>query len=206
MRERRRLLRMVEEGRLSPEEALALWQALPPEKTSQAPAADPTAETRPEASRPLLEQGFLPRWARILPWAMSGVGALCVGGALGAVFLGGAGWATTLLCWTPLGLLGPVALALAWTAWRGVWVMFELQNQPGEAPQRLRFTFPLPLGWIPWALRLARPWVGAHLPLEGKHMRHLIQVLRDEPLWLTVDDEDGTQVRVWLGNLRPSAF
>jgi len=50
----------------------------------------------------------------------------------------GAGLLLTLLCLTPLGLLGLLALALAWAGWRGVWLMLEVRQPPGETPQRLR--------------------------------------------------------------------
>ena len=57
------------------------------------------------------------------------------------------------------------------------------------------------MGWLPLAFRLARPWIGEALPLEGRNLRQMLQVLRQEPLWVTVDDEDGAQVQVWIGGL-----
>ena len=198
MNTRRRLLWMVEEGRLTPEEALRLWRALTPqEATSPSAQVVPTLRksTRPKEQIRLLA-GF-----RVLPWVVGGVGLFCFGGTFWAAMWGGAGWLLGLLCLLPVGLLGLLALGVVWAAWRGAWVRVEIRRPEDEAGQPFRLALPLPVGWLPLAFRLARPWIGEALPLEGRNLRQMLQVLRQEPLWLTVDDEDGTQVQVWIGGL-----
>ena len=198
MNARRRLLRMVEEGRLTPEEALLLWRALTPQGAT-GPSA-PTAPTLGKSPRP--EEGArLPGGFRALPWALGGAGVLVLGGTFWAAMWGGAGWLLSLLCLLPVGLLGLLALGVAWTAWRGVWVRVEIRQPEEESGRPFRLALPLPVGWLPLAFRLARPWIGEALPLEGRNLRQMLQVLRQEPLWVTVDDEDGAQVQVWIGGL-----
>lgn len=196
MNGRRRVLRMVEEGRLTPEEALPLWLALGPKQAARPQGQ--TSRISRTVPRPK-EDVHPPLGFRVLPWALGGAGVLFLGGAVWAGVLGGGGWLLSLLCLLPMGLLGLLALGLAWSAWRGVWVWVSIRRAEGAGPRHLSLGLPIPVGWLPLAWRLARPWMDEMWPLDGKTLRQMAQVLHQEPLWLTVDDEDGTQVRVWLG-------
>ena len=193
---RRRLLDMVAAGRLTAEEALTLWDALAPEGRA---ALEEVPARTPEALPRLQEHATPEKWFRVLSWVLSSVGLMLTVGAFWGLFWSGAGWALGLFCLAPLGLVG---LGLLWSSWRGVWLAVAVRPAPEEGPRALRFALPLPAGLLPWALRLARPWREANIPLESRTLGAMMRVLREEPLSLTVEDDDGTQVRLWIGHPR----
>ncbi len=195
-----RLLRLVAERRLSPEEALTLWPLLNPEEPA-VPSALPQ-RTLKEAPHPQA-QPVPPVWFRALPWGLGGLGLLALVGA-GWWWALGPGWLIGVLCVAPLTLLGLLALLLLGATWRGLWLVLHLRQPPGETPRFLWLALPVPVGWLPWAVDVARLWYKEALPLDGTNLRQALHVLRDDPLWLSVHDEDGTQVDIWLGGRHAS--
>ncbi len=137
--ETRRVLRLVEQGRLTPEEALALWRAFRAAAPT-VPQVAPSSEGEEGRRAPAALRPFFP--GRTFPWAWALV-------ALGGLALAGAGWLLGVLCLLPLALGGLLALALGWAAWRGVWLVLRLCQPAGEPSRRLRLALPLPLGWVP---------------------------------------------------------
>lgn len=197
----RRILRLVAEGKVTPEEALRLLDALNPEAYPDpqgAPRRISGEEPRPEMPEP--PQGC----ARALVWTIGGVGGLFLALTVLWGLSGPALW-VTLLCLTPLGLLGALLLALAWGMGRGVWLLLEVQQPPGERPSRIRLGLPLPLRWVPTVVGWLRWALPDDLPLDAEAVRALVETLDEEPVWLTVNDDDGTRVRLWLGRRVPQA-
>lgn len=82
------------------------------------------------------------------------------------------------------------------------WLFVDIRQKPGKRPERITLGFPLPLRLLRWVLDT----FGHHVPgLQARQqvwdtLEFLERGLSaDTPLMVHVDDEDGEQVRVYLG-------
>ena len=190
--EQLQILKMVEAGRISAEEAATLLAAL---ETS---SNEPPAESVAAQPAPIERQGK--------PWAgfwifplMAGTVVLLLGALVIAwVYASDAarGW---LVCgWLPL-LLGFAVVLLAWWARNASWMHVRIRE---GGKRKLAFSFPLPLALTAWGIRVAQPFVPQ---LRETGVDDLIVALRDstsrgEPFFVEVqDDEEGESVQVYIG-------
>jgi hypothetical protein len=200
--ERLKILEMLESGEIDANEALALLAVLdgpedevrlarqPGEEEGDvyepAPAADPLAVQRS-------------RWARFWVYPLMAGGAVLIIGSLvmALVYATNAarGW---LVCgWLPM-ILGLLVMLLAWWTRRAKWLHVRIR-EGGES--KLALSFPLPLAFGAWVLRLVKPFVPQ---LRETGVDELIMAMRasgrDEPISIDVqDDENGEQVQVYIG-------
>jgi hypothetical protein len=192
MEERMAILKMVEDGRISAEEAGTLLAALDEQEEEIALEAEPRAESRLDPSAV--------RWASFWIYPMIAGGIILLLGAMviALVYSTGAarGW---LLCgWLPM-LLGFAVVILAWWSQRATWLHLRISE---EGQRKIAFSFPLPLGLAAWVLRIAQPFVPQ---LAESGVDDLIIALRDsasrgEPLFIDVeDDEEGERVELYIG-------
>jgi len=218
--ERSQVLKMIEDGKITPEEGLRLMQTL-----EQNPAEDETRDAEAEASpsstreagtekheeadRSSLEAD--PKIARIkdivrrlwlIPLGL-GVGVTILGGWILYANMhpaGISGWFYYL--GLPVLLLGVGVIAAAAGTRTARWIFVDVHQKPGEKPQRIFLGFPLPLKFTVWFLR----HFGHMIPnLEKTNVDDIIQVVEtgftgEEPLIVNVDEgEDGERVQVYIG-------
>lgn len=194
--ERLQILKMVESGRIQPEEAVLLLAAIEGGAGSTQVSAAPDGPS----PGPSLDRDRESRWARFWIYPlMAGGGALILGALLLAWLYAGdvaRGW---LVCgWLPV-LLGLTVVLLALWTRRTTWMHLRI-SEGGQG--KMAFSFPLPLGLAVWAVRFAQPFVPQ---LRRSGVDDLILALgqsagRGEPISIDVqDDERGERVEVYFG-------
>jgi hypothetical protein len=227
--EREIVLKMIEEGKITPEEGLKLMNALHTPAEDEQPAipaeakaesgAEPAAGSEPEMgeAKPQAEKsGFEsdPRIARVKSTARRywqiplwiGI-IITVGTALGMYFiLRGPGMNFWFFCLTAPLLLGVLVMALAAGSRRARWIFVDVQQKPGEKPQRIFLGFPLPLKLTAWFLRTFRSKIpDLDKEMSDKPIDKFVELIdqgftSEEPLVVNVDEgEDGEKVQVYIG-------
>lgn len=215
--ERQQVLRMIADGKITPEEGSRLLAALsggsPPELDAPAAAIEPTPEAeQTESQQPAYtpEQEVISppppidaqipdtrHWWQVPFWiglALLAAGAFTLAGALssGAICL-------VLLCGLPLLLIGILAVIVAWFARNGPWVHVRVKHhRPGQ--RDINLSVPLDLGAV--AVRVAEPFVPQmrNTGVDDVIVSMKDNVKKDRPLIIDVnDDEDGEQVQVIVG-------
>lgn len=209
--ERVQILEMVETGAITLEEGLKLLQAIEtPVETAVPDAGEGTnvagfgkpPSPQPDAL-PLPDPEDLRKWKRwwtIPLWI--GVGITVISGFLmfGAWSANGIGF--WFACtWFPF-LLGVGVLSLAWGSRTSPWLHLRVQQKPGEKPERITISFPLPIRLTAWGLRV----FGRFIPhVDATGLDKAILALKDAtdedvPLIVNVDDgEDGERVQIFIG-------
>lgn len=211
--ERNQILKMIAEGRITPEEGLKLMQALDLNPPDEAAASDGGSRGRSPGEREPAERSGLeadPRIARVkdtarrlwqVPlWIGIGITVLSALGMYG--IMQGPGMNFWFYCLTLPLLLGVAVMAAAAGSRQARWIFVDVENKPGEHPRRIFLGFPLPLRLAAWALRT----FGHHIPHLGETgVDEVVQVIEsgfseETPLVVNVDEgEDGERVRVYIG-------
>jgi len=208
----RTIMDMVEQGQISAEEGLRLINAMDGQKKAQdvneadslvpfepievqEDESEPTQPTISPEERHRLDQ--LKRWW-ILPF---GVGLIIT--ILGAVWMfngysnNGFGWGFWL-AWIPF-LLGIFILSVSFQTSRSVWLHVRIKQKPGETPQRIAISLPLPMGLIRWFLRTFGHRISGLKDQPIDEYADIVDNLSvDEPFYVHVD-EDGEEVEVFIG-------
>ncbi len=156
----------------------------------------------------VLEDVFQPeiekwrRWWMIPLWI--GVGITIIGSLLMFWAYQSSGFGFWFVCsWVPL-LLGVGVMAMAWASRSARWLHLRVQQEPGEWPRTIAFSFPLPLRFAGWVLRT----FGYFIPKVNDvdiDFDEMIQVLEtstnsDTPLYVEVDEGDGGEtVQIYIG-------
>lgn len=220
--ERSQVLKMIEDGKITPEEGLRLMQTLeqsPAEDETQAAEAETGPASGPEAgaeksAKEAAEGSSLeadPKIARIkdivrrlwlIPLGL-GVGVTILGGWIMYANMHPASIGAWFYCLgLPVMLLGVAVVAAAVGTRKARWIFVDVHKKPGEKPQRIFLGFPLPLKFTAWFLRR----FGHKIPdLEKTNVDDIIQVVEtgfagEEPLIVNVDEgEDGERVQVYIG-------
>lgn len=202
--EQRRILKMVEDGKISASEAMTLIRALeqdssgpelqvidPLPAASEGPVDAPEFEEVRERAR---------RFAMIPLWI--GVGSTVLFAGLMYWAMQSSGFGFWFYCLTFPFLLGVLLIALSAGGMSGRWLFVDVHQKPGEKPERITFGFPIPLRLLSWILRT----FGHHIHGLGsrENASNLAEMLdqsisSSSPLIINVDDEDGEKVRVYIG-------
>ena len=211
--ERNQVLKMIKDGKITPEQGLHLMQALDqtpveeplpaPQVTSgKGPADTPPASQPFLSSDPRLENlkstvhrlWQIPLWIGIAFIIASALGMYAIMRGSGLNF-----WFYFLLL--PL-LLGVALTAVAVGSRQARWIYVDVHQKPGEHPERIFLGFPLPLKLTAWILRTFGPWIPQ---LRRTNVDEVIQVIEsgfagDEPVIVNVDEgEGGERVKVYIG-------
>lgn len=218
--ERAHVLKMIADGKITPEEGLRLMQALdqnPAEDEMKViePEAGPGSAPEAGAEKPeeKAEKTGLeadPKMARVKAtvrrlWQVPlwiGIG-ITVLSALGMYkVMSGPGMNFWFYCLTLPLLLGVLVIVAAVGIQKARWVFVDVHQKPGDHPQRIFLGFPLPLKFTAWFLR----HFGHKIPdLNKTNVDDVIQVIEtgftgEEPLIVNVDEgEDGERVQVYIG-------
>jgi hypothetical protein len=212
--ERNQVLKMIEEGKITPEQGLHLMQALDQQEPDEAasrvaalsaaeaaqsaapaqapdPSPDPQVERLKATARRLWQ---IPLWVGIFITVLSALGMYAIMHGPGMNF-----WFYFLLL--PL-LLGVALTALAAGSRTARWIYVDVHQQPGEHPGHIFLGFPLPLKLTAWFLRTFGPMIP---DLQRTNVDEIIQVIESgfsgkEPLIVHVDEgEAGERVQVYIG-------
>jgi hypothetical protein len=225
---RMQILTMIESGVITAEEGARLIQAIEGE-ADQAEFQDEPADAQPgmgatgspqatngasvaEAGEVIDERyGPLPgefdeqiakwrRWWTIPLWV--GVGITILGGLFMFWAYQASGYGFWFGCaWVPF-LLGVAVMAFAVSSRTSRWLHLRVHQKPGERPQTIAFSFPLPLRFAAWFVRNFGRFI-PHLDRSG--LDEMILALGkttgpDAPFYIEVDEgEDGEQVQIYIG-------
>ncbi len=202
--ERRKILQMVEEGRISADEAASLMRAL----DADAEAEVEVLETGPapgfeRSETPDFENvksrarrfAMIPLWTGIFIAVLSAWGIYSVQQTAGVNF-----WFFCLIF--PL-MLGVLLITLGAGGQSSKWLYVNVDRRHADDwPKNITLGFPLPLGLTAWFLRNFGHSIRG---MRNTNVDEIIQVLdatgkSGEPFIVDVhDDEDGEHVQVYIG-------
>jgi len=202
--ERRKILQMVEEGRISADEAASLMRAL----DADAEAEVEVLETGPapgfeRSETPDFENvksrarrfAMIPLWTGIFIAVLSAWGIYSVQQNAGVNF-----WFFCLIF--PL-MLGVLLITLGAGGQSSKWLYVNVDRRHADDwPKNITLGFPLPLGLTAWFLRNFGHSIRG---MRNTNVDEIIQVLdatgkSGEPFIVDVhDDEDGEHVQVYIG-------
>jgi hypothetical protein len=205
----------------SEEQVIAEIQAPEPPLPQEAPTAatGETGGTIPPASGPSVETsqpvegevlpekvpqqpnlGYWRNWWRIPLWI--GVGITILSGLLMYSVWQSTQMSFWFACtWFPF-LFGVAVMALAWSTRNLPWLHLRINQKPGERPQKIAISFPLPTRLMAWLLRT----FGHRIP-NMENVNNLDEVLLalgktrpETPISIEVNEgEDGEKVQIYIG-------
>jgi hypothetical protein len=207
--ERRKILQMVEEGRITAEQAASLMRAI--EADPDQPEAEPeviqpeltSGTAGSESSAPEFEEvkARARRWAMIPLWTGIVITVFSAWGIYGILNDRGTNyWWICLLFPLFIGIL-LIALGAGGPGTRWLYVNVD-RRYAQDWPRTITFGFPLPLGLASWFLRNFGNSIHG---LGNTSVDDIIQILdatgkSGEPLIVNVnDDDEGEHVQVYIG-------
>lgn len=205
--ERKKILQMVEEGKISAQEAASLMRALDADTDPVQAETDifqtEAASGYEGSDAPEFEEvrsrarrfAMIPLWTGVFVAVMSAWGIYSIQQSAGMNF-----WFFCLM--VPL-LLGVLLIALGAGGQGSKWLYVNVDRRNAhEWPQNITLGFPLPLGLTAWFLRN----FGHNIRGMGKtNVDEIIQILdatgkSGAPLIINANDsEDGEHVQVYIG-------
>jgi hypothetical protein len=195
---------MVEDGKISVDEAMTLIKAL-----EETPVGDEVEVIETEAGS---DQGrsagpeFEEVKARARRFAMVPIWVGVVFTVLSAYWMyalvQNANYGFWFFCaWFPL-LLGILLIAVSTGGMNSRWLYVDVEQEPGEWPQHITLGFPIPLGIIGWFLRSFGHYIRG---MDRTNVDEILMAISmannlDEPLIVNVDEGDGGErVQVYIG-------
>jgi hypothetical protein len=203
--ERRKILQMVEEGKITAEQAASLMRALD-EDSAEAPIEvleTGSAVSGESVDAPEFEEvkkrarsfAMIPLWAGVFITIVSAWGLYSIQQRAGVNF-----WFFFLLI--PL-LLGVLLIALGAGGQSSKWIYVNVdRRQAHDGPRNITLAFPLPLGLTAWFLRTFGHTIRG---MNNTNVDEIIQILdatgkSGAPLIINANDnEDGEHVQVYIG-------
>jgi len=202
--EQKQILKMVEDGVISAEEAMTLIKAL---EENLAEAEVEVIETEADTSGERnASQDFEEIKARAQKFAMIplwiGVAFTVLGAYWMYALVRNANYGFWFFCaWFPL-LLGMLLVGLSAGGMKSRWLYVNVNQRKEEWPQHITLGFPIPLGIIGWFLRTFGHYISG---MDRNNVDKILMALStvddlDEPLVVDVDEgEHGEQVQVYIG-------
>jgi hypothetical protein len=207
--ERTRILEMIESGKISAAQGLALLQALGSDAMQHAPEGGEREQGReysaPAAAEPEIVESLSARTARWKRWwaapLWGGAALVTLGGLLAYAGLSGGVNLLLLLCALSPLALGILMMLLAWISRTSPWLYLDVQQPPGAWPQRLAFGMPLPLGLAAWFVRRFGAFIPAWRDMPVEQVLHSLRrsTAGGSPLLVEVDEGDGEKVEIYIG-------
>jgi hypothetical protein len=203
--ERQKILQMVEEGKISAEQAASLMRALAEDTNSEGgevlevgPAFSGEGNEAPEfeeVKRRARNFAMIPLWVGIFITALSAWGIVSVQRNAGMNF-----WFFCLIA--PL-FLGILLITLMAAGQNSKWLYVNVDRRNAQDwPRNITFGMPLPLGLAAWFLRTFGRYIRG---MEYTNVDEIIQILdatgkSGAPLIVNANDnEDGENVQVYIG-------
>lgn len=209
--ERTQILKMVENGKISAEEAMKLIKALDEssaemEIIERAPASSPGPEAGPESEKPSAPafEKVASRARRL--WQIPlwiGVGITILSAYWLYALVNASNFGFWFYCaWIPL-LLGVLLLGLFAGGRTSRWLFVNVERpKDSDWPRNITLGFPLPLGLAAWFLRnFGHNIEGLNRTIVDETIQMLSTgVSSKEPLIVDVDEgEHGERVQVYIG-------
>jgi len=222
--ERLQILEMIEKGVISASEGVRLLNSLQGEPgedvtprmppTASATAEIPSPPLAPEvveeppapepkaSSTPFEFDSGIKKWRRWwwLPLTI-GIGITVTSGLLMFLAYQTSGFGFWFAClWFPL-LLGVIVISLGAASRTTRWLHVRIHQEPGDWPQMIAISLPVPIRFVAWILRTFRP----HIPnMDKTSLDEVILALDktspDQPFYVKVDEgESGEKVEVYIG-------
>ena len=222
--ERLQILEMIEKGVITASEGVRLLNSLQGEpgevaiplmspaasvaaeatKTSPAPEVieEPPASEPKASPTPFEFDSGIKKWRRWwwVPLTI-GIGMTVISGLLMFLAYQNSGFGFWFAClWFPL-LLGVIVISLAAASRTTRWLHVRIHQEPGEWPQTIAISLPVPIRFVAWILRIFRP----HIPnMDKTSLDEVILALDktspDQPFYVKVDEgESGEKVEVYIG-------
>ncbi len=202
--EQRRILKMVEDGKISAEEAMTLIRAI---EQDSAEAEMEVVEAAPGPGSGTTDTSEFEevaarahRFSKIPLWIGVGITVLFAGLMYWAQSSSGFGF--WFYCLTFPFLFGVFIVALASGTGTSRWLYVDIHQRPGEKPEHITLGFPAPLGLVSWFFRN----FGHHLQgMDREKASGIAEMIRmtaksKSPLIVNAqDDEDGERVVVYIG-------
>ncbi|HSL28335.1 MAG TPA: hypothetical protein VK900_03965 [Anaerolineales bacterium] len=211
--ERKKILQMVEEGRISAEQAASLMRALEvdgePERDSDDAEIEvfepPTTSGGERVDAPEFEQvkararrfSMIPLWIGVFITVLSAWGIYAIQQSVGTGF-----WFYCMIL--PL-MLGVLLIGLGAGARTSRWIYIDVDRRnarKGDGPRHITLALPLPLGLVAWFFRTFGRNLHGMSPGRVDGIIQMLEVTRNsrEPLIINVDDrEDGERVQLFIG-------
>jgi len=205
--ERRKILQMVEEGKISAEEAADLMRALDEDSTEEQlnvfEAETGASFEGSEASAPEFEEvkaralrfATIPLWVGVFIAVVSAWGIFSIQQNVGVNF-----WFFCLMF--PL-MLGVLLIAIGSAGPGSKWLYINVDRRyANDWPKNITFGFPIPLGLTAWFMRTFGHNING---MNKAQVDGIVEVLdatgkSDEPFIINVDDDDeGDRVQVYIG-------
>ena len=208
--ERSKILKMIQEGKISAEEGLDLMKAFedqsPVDETNYENAepsfSDPEVmDSPPSAHDPVITKTMdKARSLWMIPFWIGVVITMIGSWIMYSNMLSLAGFNGMFYCLgLPILILGVLIIMLGWSSKTSRWIFVSVDQAPGETPQRIRFGFPLPLGLASWFFRTFGNSING---IKNVPVEQMIDALHDssDPLIVNVDEGDnGEKVQVYIG-------
>ena len=211
--ERRKILQMVQDGKISAEQAASLMRALDEDRNpieadievieTGAPYGDDTGTSGESFDAPEFEAikrrarrfAMIPLWVGVAITVLSAWGIYSVQQSSGLSF-----WFFFLMI--PL-LVGVLLIALGASGQTSKWLYINVDRRHAhDGPRNITLGFPLPLGLTAWFLRT----FGRNIHgMRNTNVDEIIQILdatgkSGAPLIINANDnEDGEHVQVYIG-------
>ena len=202
--EQRRILKMVEDGKISADEAMTLIRALeqdaPDDVQMEVIDAPPAAGAPVDAPEFEEVKARARRFAMIPLWIGVGVTVLFAGLMYSALQSSGFGF--WFYCLTFPFLLGVFLIAISAGGMSSRWLFVDVHQKPGERPERITLGFPAPLGLVSWFMRNFGHHIHGMDRAKADSIAEMIQATASSKSPLIVnaqDDEDGERVMVYIG-------
>lgn len=207
--ERKKILQMVEEGRISAEEAASLMSALAEDSAEETVEAEiEVVESgsgfsyeRPEA--PEFDQikararrfALIPLWTGVFVTVLSAWAIYSIQQNAGTNF-----WFYCMIF--PL-MLGVLLLALGGGGRASRWIYVDVNRKdakPGDGPRHITLGFPIPFGLTMWFMQNFGHNISGMNKKQADVIVEMMQATRDsnEPLMVNVDDDEA-HVQVFIG-------
>jgi len=209
--ERLEILEMIHKGTISPDDGLKLIEAIgESDEISELEYASAKAELeeiiKPVATNDYVQEIDQEDLSKIKGWWIIpfsiGVTITVLGGVLmyWAWAAHGIGFGF-VAAWIPF-LIGIGLLILGWNSRTGPWIHIRVKQKPGEKPERIAISFPIPNRFFAWSLRTFSSFI-PKMNLSGAD--EILLALEnysqgDAPLTIDVDEGDnGEKVKIYIG-------
>jgi hypothetical protein len=208
--ERRKILQMVEEGKISAEEAAGLMSALVNDDDSDTPveAEVEVLESGPDVGyertdAPEFERikerakrfALIPLWTGVFITVLSAWAIYSIQQSAGTNF-----WFYCMIF--PL-MLGILLLALGGGGRTSRWIYVDVNRKdakPGDGPKHITLGFPIPFGLTMWVMENFGHNINGMNRKQVDGIVEMMKATRDsnEPMMVNVDDDDA-HVQVYIG-------
>jgi hypothetical protein len=114
------------------------------------------------------------------------------------------GFGFWFICSSVLLAFGIVVIVLAAQSRTARWLHLRVRQRPGQRPQTIAISLPIPLRFARWIMRI----FGGFVPdMHGASVNDILMALDsleqstnpENPVYIEVDEEDGERVEIFIG-------